>query len=425
MEPSSSCKEGRLSGGAISHGVALSVAALFCLLALDSMHATEPSWWTSWGAVNPSATRNDYAMANQGQLKQFTLEAVNEMNANFPPLGSGTGLNTLVGGWISDYATNGYSGSNPKPSDFQVVNVGQLKYIGGMIWTQLEAGGYASSLPSWLVVTSSDSQAANLGQLKTVFDFDLTYSSDGSSLPDWWLIHYFGGLTVSGTTVNPSALVPWSGGQMTYLQAYQQGLNPVDFYNGQAPSLAMISGDNQSADYSVFLPNPLVVAVSIAGIGPVANAPVAFQSPSGGGLLSATPGGALSSTLNVLSGTDGTASVYFACPATGAGPFSITATTGVSPRTASVQFTASTSAPSISPVPAPSNVIPRYGSGGSVFISWTNNDNGQAIGYDIERSTDNQTWTVVATVQATSVYIDTTAPSGTQLFYRVGAKSPQ
>jgi len=75
-------------------------------------------------------------------------------------------------------------------------------------------------------------------------------------------------------------------------------------------------------------------------------------------------------------------------------------------------------------VAAPSNVIPRFGNAG-VFISWTNNDGGTAIGYDVQRSTDNQNWTVIVTLQNTSVYIDTTAPSGTPLYYRVGAKSSQ
>ena len=67
----------------------------------------------------------------------------------------------------------------------------------------------------------------------------------------------------------------------------------------------------------------------------------------------------------------------------------------------------------------------RYRSDGSVFISWLNNDGGAngpaASGYSIERSTDNQTWTVIATVQPTSVYIDTSAPSGVPLYYRVGS----
>ena len=121
MKPDSCAKKDRSSGGAISPRLALSMAAVLCLLAIVSSHA-QPSWWTGRGAVNPSATPNDHAVVTEGQLKQFTLQAVNEMDADLPA-GAGTDLNTLVNGWISDYATNGYSGSNPKPSDFQAMNI--------------------------------------------------------------------------------------------------------------------------------------------------------------------------------------------------------------------------------------------------------------------------------------------------------------
>lgn len=226
MEPSHSGKAEHSSAGAVSPRLVLALATFFCMLAVSlSLYATQPAWWNSRGAVNPGATRNDYAMANEGQLKQFTQQAVKEMNANLPAFGAGNDLNSLVAGWIADYSANGYSAAHPKPSDFQAVNVGQVKYIGGIVWNQLLAAGYTSTLPSWLVVTSSDSQAANLGQLKTVFDFDLTYSSTGSTLPDWWLIHNFGSVLVDGTTVNPNA--DPSGDGMTNYQNYENGTDPI------------------------------------------------------------------------------------------------------------------------------------------------------------------------------------------------------
>ena len=52
------------------------------------------------------------------------------------------------------------------------MSVGQLKYIGNMVWSQLVADGYTSSAPSWLALnTNTDNQAANIGQVKSVFNF--------------------------------------------------------------------------------------------------------------------------------------------------------------------------------------------------------------------------------------------------------------
>jgi hypothetical protein len=85
----------------------------------------------------------------------------------------------MVQGWSNDYYTNGYNATNIKPSDYTAMNVGQLKYIGNKVWAQLVAGGYTSSVPGWLALnTNTDNQAANLGQLKEVFNFDLTTVSN-------------------------------------------------------------------------------------------------------------------------------------------------------------------------------------------------------------------------------------------------------
>jgi hypothetical protein len=131
----------------------------------------KPGWWSN--VLNGKAT-NDYAIANQGQLKLFTSQAMAKMKAALAAGGgAGTTLTTLVQGWQKDYTTNGYTAAKPKPSDFNGVNVGQLKYIGNIVWGQLIADGYTSSRPSWLGSTSSsDYQLAAIGQMKTVFDFE-------------------------------------------------------------------------------------------------------------------------------------------------------------------------------------------------------------------------------------------------------------
>jgi hypothetical protein len=154
------------------------------LCALTSL-ASPPTWWASRGAVLPPVVTtnsgvvttnyvtDDYAAVTQGQLKQFTARAIDELNANLSG-GAGTNLNSMMSNWTADYATNGYGATNIKPSDYTAMNVGQVKYIGNKVWTRLVAGGYSGSAPTWLALnTNSDSNLANLGQLKEMFNFQI------------------------------------------------------------------------------------------------------------------------------------------------------------------------------------------------------------------------------------------------------------
>ena len=177
-------------------GLILVCSTLFIVTA----YAADPAWWSSPGTGTQSAVNaqqvvtnggvvttnyitNEYAVINQGQLKQFTTRAVDELNAHLPG-GASPALTNLVYGWQQDYLTNGYSASNIKPSDYQAVNVGQLKYIGNLVWTQLTNAGYTNTLPSWLATSNAaDLNAANIGQLKTVFNFDLS-GMGGPTVPD-------------------------------------------------------------------------------------------------------------------------------------------------------------------------------------------------------------------------------------------------
>jgi hypothetical protein len=205
--------------------------------------AADPSWWSSPGTgsqpavmgeevvtndglVSTNYITNAYAVVVQGQLKQFTARAVDEMNAYLPG-GAGTNLNNLVAGWSQDYATNNYSATNNpyapyKPSDFTAMTVGQLKQVGSLVWSQLVAQGYTNAMPSWLAGTNAgDYSAANIGQLKTVFNFDLasyqntvtgltiTVNADGSVTLNWTLSSGSSGnaITIVGIDANGNATV--------------------------------------------------------------------------------------------------------------------------------------------------------------------------------------------------------------------------
>ena len=160
--------------GALSFKMMALMTIAFGALAF-SLEASQPAWWTSRGAVNTN-TKNDNLAINESQLKQFTQKAVLELNADLTNNGgAGPTLNAMVTAWSNDYQTNGYSHTNPKPTDLHAVNVGQLKYIARLVYGQLSAAGYTGLQPAWIVQnTNTDNYVANIGQLKTVFDWDLS-----------------------------------------------------------------------------------------------------------------------------------------------------------------------------------------------------------------------------------------------------------
>jgi hypothetical protein len=117
----------------------------------------------------PGITTNDFAAVNMGQLKWIATNAAAELDAL--PGGRGSNLAAVLAAWLPD-------GTN-----YAVVNVGQLKYIGSLCYDRLIAQGYTNAYP-WSAGTN-DFAVANVGQVKFVFGFDLTKDSDGDGLADW------------------------------------------------------------------------------------------------------------------------------------------------------------------------------------------------------------------------------------------------
>lgn len=199
----------------------ISVMGMFTL---GSASATQPGWWGDRGALNGSPA-NDHAAVAQGQLKHFTRKAIEEMNARFPE-GAGDELNGILENWLQEYQNGGHSPDNPVAADMKVMSIGQLKWIASKIRARLIYYQYQETL-SWLPSTPpstpapADKNVANLGQLKTVFNFDLT--APAGQLPLWWQKYYFGGST---------GLVPGA-------DADGDGLSNLDEYgHGTTPSAA-------------------------------------------------------------------------------------------------------------------------------------------------------------------------------------------
>ena len=225
----------------------------------------------------------------------------------------------------------------------------------------------------------------------------LTNDADGNGLPDGWEVAYFG-----HTGVDPTATLAWNSG-ITVLQAYQQGLNPVDFYNGQLPTLTPVSGDKQLGPEGGFVPAPLIVAVTDANQNPLAGAPVTFRVGQGGGQVQPSNTGAPGPSCTVLTDGNGQAKAFFQLPNVANGSSQIAASATSGRQTASATFTETSddgTGTYRSPF-APSSVVGQRNPDGSEDLTWVNN-------------TDDSTPVVIYQEQADGSWTPlTTLPPGT------------
>ena len=168
-----------------------------------------PSWWTNRNVIINTASTNDWAAANLGQLKWFATNAYDELESKLPG-GAGTNISVMV---------SGFSLSNNEVA----INIGQLKNVSAPFWSRLIEINYTNSYP-WTTNTTADDKdysAANIGQLKNVFSFELAVDSDSDSLPDWWEMSYFGNYT-------HGALEDTDGDGLNNLVEFQNNTNPSD-----------------------------------------------------------------------------------------------------------------------------------------------------------------------------------------------------
>ena len=343
------------------------VSWVVLLLLPLAARAAPPSWWASREVTIFGAPADDYAAINEGQLKNIATQAEAELDANLPG-GAGAAVHALVDTWSTPTAAT---------SDYSAVNLGMLKTVAQPFYDQLIAAGYANAYP-WTgsKTPPNDFAAANIGQAKNLFSFDVTYDSDGDGLPDWWERHYFGHLGL-----NPNTLAA-SGDGLTLLQSYQQGINPNDFYNGHAPTLAKISGDQQTGSPGGFVPKALLVSVTDGNGNSLPNAPVSFSVSQGGGQVQASSSGSPNASITVLTDASGQAKAYFQLPNVASNTSQIVVTPVAQSGSASPVFTESSDAglgsgggggnPAPSPF-APTNVVANLNLDGSVDVSWTNN----------------------------------------------------
>ncbi|MEY2512496.1 MAG: large repetitive protein [Verrucomicrobiota bacterium] len=199
---------------ALRLSLALSLASLIPLL----LYGSAPSWWSNGGVLIEQGVADDYALANQGQLKNIARAAAAEMDARLPA-GAGDNLHNLISRWSTPAA---------QTSNFAPVNAGQLKTVAKPVYDRLIAAKYVDRYP-WIAsgVVPDDFGLVNIGQVKALFNFDLlatdaVHDANANGLPDWWEKYYFGNVGV-----DPNAAAPRGDG-LTNLAAFQQGLDPIN-----------------------------------------------------------------------------------------------------------------------------------------------------------------------------------------------------
>ncbi|OGV68293.1 MAG: hypothetical protein A2498_10885 [Lentisphaerae bacterium RIFOXYC12_FULL_60_16] len=198
----------------------------------------DPAWWAA-RHVTTTVAPADYAAATAGQLKWMATAAAEELQSNLP---GGAGSN--VWGLVAGFSVSG----NTEP-----VNLGQLKRVAEAFYERLIAEGVVTGVP-WTPATDDDADfaMANIGQLKRVFDFDLTADADADGLADWWewivirtgATNGFSGLA----DVNPDDDFDGDGFANAY--EYEHGMSPIvpDTHGGSDDD---IDGDGLPDDWEM------------------------------------------------------------------------------------------------------------------------------------------------------------------------------
>jgi hypothetical protein len=137
--------------------------------------------------------------------------------------------------------------------------------------------------------------------------------SDGDGLPDSWERELFGGLQFSGWED------PDRDGHSN-AEEWRAQSDPLDRFDGEVPSVEMVSGDRQAGGNGEWLPEPLSVRVSDRSGNPVEGAEVTFVVRTGGGGLGVgnpeapVTQGEVSRVLSVSADRGGLATVRFQMP---------------------------------------------------------------------------------------------------------------
>lgn len=209
--------------------LALSQTALLGAPVPPVKPAFYPNWWFERDVIqrlppyvnlssstNPPLTwpdhypvRDDYAVANTGQLKYIATKAALELEERLGYVGGqGSAITNLLAQWGPQNQTG--------RDDFVAINLGQLKAVSSLFYDRLHDIGYGSPtlLPfgeyPWSrpqpdtsppFPAADDYAVVNVGQLKYIFSFRVpggtgdAADTDADGLPDAWELQYFGSIS--------------------------------------------------------------------------------------------------------------------------------------------------------------------------------------------------------------------------------------
>ncbi len=233
--------------------------------------AVGPDWWSRQKVTLPEQAPEDFAVLNQGQLKQMALSAYNEMKVALPG-GAGAEILEFIKTW-TQASNDGLRApmATPDADDYAPVNLGQLKETTCRFYDRLVDAGMVRCRP-WGWVDTDDYALVNVGQAKALFSFELDPGADkdGNGLPDLWELAHFNYIGV-----DPSADADGDG--VSNLQEFLDKTDPQDFFNGVSFRLEAVSGDAQEAGAGFPLKDFLVVRTTTPDGRPISNAPVVFE----------------------------------------------------------------------------------------------------------------------------------------------------
>src|SRR5947207_9410635 len=198
----------RKAMSAVQLALSLVVTALVPLLLYAS-----PTWWSQRNVVVQNAVPDDYAPANQGQLKNIAKAATAEMDAKLTG-GAGAELHNLINTWSAPSATT---------NDFAPLTVGQLKNVAKPFYDKLIAAGLVDFYP-WLssIKPADDFAVANVGQVKNLFSFQIPASN---SVTDSFQDRLAAGQRAGNLALEENAVWSWGnafGGDATFQRTYPQ-----------------------------------------------------------------------------------------------------------------------------------------------------------------------------------------------------------
>ncbi len=235
-------------------------------LAADPTPPPDPDWWTDddmyeTRIVDADAQPDNFAVVNIGQLKHATRMAYESLWRNFYLSEQGYIPHDyqFLGEFLDDIPEQGAAGSAQRKiydawleGNYAPANIGQLKAMAKPIYDFLHEAEYQtrSNLvlrgypASWGVrypwnpaTPASENYApANIGQLKMVFSFDLSYwptYHDGNSngIPDDWEILRYGELlpVVLDDDNNPiDSPSDYDGDGITDAEEFKLGTDPAN-----------------------------------------------------------------------------------------------------------------------------------------------------------------------------------------------------